>query len=111
MCDAIEGDQNPESISECARCSAGAQQEVSQDLRLHQWTCDPAGQAEESKLAPGQKVKKESLGESPRESLGAPADHPKRVKNESPGDSAGQSLPVFLTPETHFWLFLARGQF
>ena len=46
--------------------------------------CNSAGQAEESKPAPGQKVKKESPAESPRESPGIPADSPKRVKNEHP---------------------------
>ena len=33
-------------------------------------------------------------GESPRKSPGVPADAPKRVKNESPGDSASQNSPV-----------------
>ena len=56
---------------------------------------DPTGQAQESKPAPAQKVKKESPGESPRESPGVPADAPKRVKNESPGDSVSQNSPVF----------------
>ena len=60
-----------------------------------QKTWDPTGQAQESKPAPAQKVKKESPGESPRESPGILADAPKRVKNESPGDSESQNSPIF----------------
>ena len=48
---------------------------------------DPPRLAEESKPSPAQKVKKESSGESLGESPGVLADPPKRVKNESLGDS------------------------
>ena len=51
--------------------------------------CDPAGQPEESKPTLGQKVKKESPGESPGESARVPAEPPKRVKNESPESKTG----------------------
>ena len=48
---------------------------------------DPTDQLQESKAALARKVKKESPG--------VPAKPPKRVKNDSPEDSASQKSPVF----------------
>ena len=59
----------------------------------------------QSQNQPRVKKSKRSLRESPRESVGVTADPPKRVKNESLGDSSSQRSPVFCS-ETHFWLFL-----
>ena len=51
--------------------------------------CDPAGQAEESKPAPGQKIKKEPPGESTREFRGVPGGlrKRKRTNRENPPKS------------------------
>ena len=65
-------------------------------LQGHILTCDPAGQAEDSKQAPDQKVKKESPGEFAREFWGVPANSQKESKT---------SLREILRVETHLFLF------